>query len=274
MAYTVTIKPRTGWIGVNFRELWQYRELLYIFVWRDIKVRYKQTVIGILWAVLQPFFLMIVFSIFFGQLAKIPSNGVPYPIFVFSGLLFWNYFATALGNSSNSLVDYEGIIKKIYFPRLILPLTPALTPAVDFFIAFVILIGLMIFYHFPLTIAAVLMIFPLIALVFFTAAGLGIFFSSINIKYRDIRFALPFFIQALFFLTPVIYPVSLVPAKYHWLIALNPMSGIVETARSILIGNGSIPFNQLLISFAIAMIFFIFGILYFRRTEQSFADIA
>lgn len=274
MAHTVTIKPRSGWIGINFKELWLYRELLYIFVWRDIKVRYKQTVIGIIWAILQPFFLMVVFSIFFGQLAKIPSNGVPYPIFVFSGLLFWNYFASAITNSSNSLVDYEGIIKKIYFPRLILPLTPALTPAVDFLIAFMILIGMMIFYHFSFSLVAALMIIPLLLLVFLTAVGLGIFFSAINVKYRDVRFALPYFIQALFFITPVIYPVSLVPAKFHWLISLNPMSGVVETARAVLIGNGVIPVGQLLTSLIIAIVVFLFGILYFRRAERSFADIA
>lgn len=272
--YSVTIKPRSGWIGLNVRELWRYKELFYIFAWRDIKVRYKQTVIGVLWAIMQPIFSMIVFSIFFGGLAKIPSNGIPYPIFVFSGLLFWNYFATALNGSGNSLLSNEGIIKKIYFPRLLLPLSATTTPLVDFGIALLVFFGIMAFYHFTPSIIGLILLPILIFLTLLCASGLGAFLAAINVRYRDVREALPFFVQILFFLTPVIYPTTLLPAKFQWIMGLNPMTGIIEAARAGIIHNKPINFQLLMISTIFAVGLFILGMYYFRKTERIFADIA
>lgn len=270
----IIIKPRKGWIGINVQELWRYRELLYIFTWRDIKVRYKQTAIGILWAILQPFFTMVIFSLFFGGLAKIPSDGVPYPLFVFSGLLFWNYFSASLLSASTSLQDNESILKKIYFPRLFLPLSPTLTPMVDFFLAFLILVGMMFYYHYAPTWYGILLIPVLLFMAFLTAAGLGTLFSAINVRYRDVKYALPFMVQSLLFLTPVIYPTTLVSPKYQWLLALNPLTGIIETARSGITGAKPINFLLLLTSAIICIILFFLGIFYFRKTERIFADIA
>lgn len=271
---TTIIKPKKGWLSINIRELWKYHELFYIFAWRDIKVRYKQTVIGILWAIIQPFMLMVVFSIFFGSLAKIPSNGVPYPIFVFSGLLFWNYFSSALTSASDSLAANENIIKKIYFPRLVLPLSQTITPLIDFGFALIVYIGMLIFFHYTPTLIGIILFPILIFLSFLSAAGLGIFLSAINVRFRDIRYALPFVIQIMLFLTPVIYPTSLVGPKYQWLLALNPMTGIIEAARSGILGDKPIDFHLLLISAVISVILFLVGIFYFRRTERIFADVA
>ena len=268
------IKPQSGWIKINFKELWRYRELFYIFTWRDIKVRYKQTVIGVVWAILQPFLLMVVFSTFFGGLAKIPSDNIPYPIFVFSGLIFWNYFSTALNGTGNSLIENENIIKKVYFPRLILPLSPSITPIIDFLIAFAVFAGMLIYYHFTPTLIGIILLPILIIISLLRAAGLGTFLAAINVRYRDIRYALPFFIQLLIFLTPVIYPATLIQEKYRWLLALNPMTGVIETARAGLIGSGPVNFNILAISGIISIVLFLFGIFYFRKTEKLFADIA
>ena len=270
----IIISPRKGWVGINGKELWRYRELFYIFSWRDIKVRYKQTVIGVLWAILQPVLLMVIFSIFFGGLAGIPSDDVPYPIFVFSGLLFWNYFSIALNGASNSLIENENIIKKIYFPRLILPLSPTITPIIDFLIAFVIFAVMMAYYHTVPTLIGIILFPILLLLSFLTAAGLGMFLAAVNIRYRDIRYALPFFIQTLLFVTPVIYPTTLVGQNYHWLLAVNPMTVIIETARTGLLGTKPIDFNLLAISGVTATALFIFGIFYFQKTERVFADIA
>ncbi|MBI3572805.1 MAG: ABC transporter permease [Candidatus Kerfeldbacteria bacterium] len=274
LSYRITIKPKKGWATLNVRELWFYKELFYIFAWRDIKVRYKQTAIGILWALLQPFLSMVIFSIFFGGLAKIPSNGIPYPIFVFSGLLFWNYFSTSLSGSSNSLIMNEGMIKKIFFPRLLLPLSATITPIVDFGFALVVLVGLMIFYHFTPTVWGIILLPGLILLSFLSASGLGSFFAAINIRYRDVREALPFFVQTIFFVTPVIYPTTLVPVKFQWVLALNPMTGIIEAARAGIVGNKPINFHLLLVSTGVAVALFLFGVFYFKRTEKIFADIA
>lgn len=273
-AYVQVIKPRTGWARLNIKELWHYKELFYIFAWRDIKVRYKQTAIGVMWAILQPFLSMVIFSIFFGGLAKVPSNGIPYPIFVFSGLLFWNYFSTSLTASSNTLVANEAIIKKIYFPRLLLPLSATITPLIDFALAGVVLVGLMIFYHFTPTLQGVI-IFPfLVALTMITASGAGAFLAAINVRYRDVREALPFFIQILFFVTPVIYPTTLVPERFQWLLGLNPMAGIIEAARAGIIGDKEVNFQLLAFSALAGLVLFILGLYYFKRTEKIFADIA
>lgn len=266
------IRPPRGWFNLNLRELWQYRELAYFFVWRDIKVRYKQTTIGAVWAILQPFIAMIVFSVFFGRLAGIPSDGIPYSIFVYSGLLFWNYFSFGLSHSASSMVENGNVIKKIYFPRLIIPIASSLTGLVDFLFATLVLIGLMVYYQYLPHLIVILYIPLLLCMTFLTSMGIGCFLASVNVKYRDVRYALPFFIQILMFVTPVIYPVSIVAEKYRWLLALNPMSSVIETARGILFGK-AIDQSQLLISLGMACILFIIGIMYFRKTERFFADI-
>lgn len=266
------IKPQSGWIKINFKELWRYRELFYIFVWRDIKVRYKQTAIGIIWAVLQPFMMMVIFSIFFGRLAKIPSGDIPYPVFVFAGLLFWNYFSTSVSSASNILIEQENMIKKIYFPRLILPISSALTPIVDFCIAFAVLLGIMAYYQYFPSIIGIFAVPILLLTAFLSASGMGFFLSAINVKYRDVRYALPFFVQILMFLTPVIYPVNIISPNYQWIMALNPMTGIIESARALIFQTAINP-QIIIISFISAIVIFFFGIFYFRKTERFFADI-
>lgn len=272
--YTLTIKPRAGWLRIDVKELWDYRELFYIFAWRDFKVRYKQMAIGVAWAVIQPFATMVIFSIFFGGLAKIPSDGIPYPIFVYSGLMFWTYFSIALGNASNTLITNEAIIKKIYFPRLLLPISATITPLVDFFFALVVFVGIMVFYQFTPTLLGVILIPLLLVLTLVLASGLGSLLAAINVRYRDIREALPFLIQSLFFLTPVIYPTSLIPDRFQWILGLNPMVGIIEAARAGIIGDKPINFQLLLLSAGITITLFILGIYYFRKSEKVFADIS
>jgi len=269
---TYVIKPPKGLVSIDFKELWRYRDLLYTFAWRDIKVRYKQTVLGIAWAVFQPLFTMIIFTIFFGNLAKIPSGGIPYPIFVYMGLLFWTYFSTALTNGSNCLIENEAIIKKIYFPRIILNMASAVTPLIDFGFAFVTLFLLMIaFGYFPTVIGVIsIPIFLLISLV--TASGLGMFLASVNVKYRDVRYILPFFIQIIMFVTPVIYPVSIIP-RFKWVSYLNPMSGVITSVRSLLIDGKVVEWQGLVMSIVMSILIFIFGLFYFRKTERFFADI-
>lgn len=270
----IIIKPKTGWAPIDLRELWQYKELFYIFAWRDIKVRYKQTLIGVAWAVVQPFMSMVVFSVFFGGLAKIPSDGVPYPIFVYSGLLFWNYFSTSLTVASNSLAVNENILKKIYFPRLLLPMSASVTPIIDFGFALLVMVGLMAYYQFLPTLLGVLLFPVLMLCAFLAASGLGSFLAAVNVRYRDVREAVPFFIQILFFVTPVIYPTTLVPAKYQWILGLNPMTGIIEAARAGIIGGQPINFQLLAFSAATAVVLFFFGLFYFKRNERIFADVA
>ena len=257
---------------VDFGELWRYRELLYTFAWRDIKVRYKQTILGIAWAVFQPLFTMIIFTIFFGNLAKMPSEGVPYPIFVYTGLLFWTYFSTALTNGSNCLIDNEAIIKKIYFPRIILNMATAVTPLIDFCFAFVTLIILMLGYgYFPSLIGLVsIPFFLLISLT--VASGLGMFLASINAKYRDVRYILPFFIQLIMFVSPVIYPVSIIP-RFKWISYLNPMSGVITSVRSLLLEGKIVEWQGLFMAIIMSIVIFVFGLMYFRKTERFFADI-
>jgi lipopolysaccharide transport system permease protein len=270
---TTIIKPLRGWLPVNMAELWHFKELFYIFSWRDFKVRYKQTAIGITWAVLQPILMMGVFAFFFGRLIKVPSDGSPYPIFVYSGLLWWNYFSNAVVSASNSLVDNEGMVKKIYFPRLLLPLSATITPAVDFLFALVVLFGFMIIYHFTFSWWIIVAVPALGFFSFLFAAGLGSFLAAINVRFRDIRYALPFFIQLLFFMTPVIYPSSLIPARFAWVLQLNPVSYIISTSRSIFLHHGFLPIGDLIIALAVTLAIFFFGIFFFRRTERIFADV-
>ncbi len=266
------IRPRKTFGLKDVKELWQYRELLYFFVWRDLKVRYKQTFIGIAWAIFQPFITMVVFSIFFGGLAKMPSDGVPYPIFVYVGLLFWQFFSSALSDTSMALINNQAIITKVYFPRLILPVSSVITKLVDFFIATIVLIGLMFYYGYMPHISGLLILPLLLLITFMASVGFGLFLASINVKYRDVRYALPFFIQIMLFITPVIYPAS-IAGKYSYLLAANPMMGVIQSARAAILGTA--PINWLLINISLIGTFalLIFGIYVFKKTERYFADI-
>ena len=269
---TYVIKPPKGLVNIDFQEIWRFRELLYIFAWRDLKVRYKQTALGIAWAIFQPILTMVVFTIFFGNLAKVPSDGVPYPVFVYTGLLFWNYFSTALTNASNCLIDNEAIVKKIYFPRLILPLAVTVTPLVDFAFAFVILVVLMLVYGYLPNLLGLILVPIFLIISFVTASGLGMFLAAINAKYRDVRYILPFFIQLLMFVTPVIYPVSIIP-RFKWVAYFNPMSGVISSARSAMLNGTVSDWQGLLMAVLMSIAIFIFGLTIFRKTERFFADI-
>jgi len=272
MQVLTVIRPKKILTLADLKELWTCRELLYFFTWRDLKVRYKQTSIGILWAVLQPFLTMVVFTIFFGNLLKVPSDGVPYPIFVYTGLLFWQFFSSALSDTSNVLISNQSIITKVYFPRLILPLSAVVTKLVDFFFAALILAGMMVYYGYTPNLSG-FFILPLLLLISFMAAvGGGLFLAALNVKYRDVRYALPFFIQILLFVTPVIYPAS-IAQSYSWVLAMNPMTGVIQAARAALLG--ATPINWVLVadSFAACAIVLVIGVVYFKRVERYFADI-
>src|SRR3989344_6474889 len=241
---TTVIKPKKTFSLEDFREVWRYKELLYFFVWRDIKVRYKQTIIGIGWAIFQPFVTMVVFSVFFGKLIQVPSDGIPYPIFVYTGLLFWQLFSSALGDTSNSLIANASIVTKVYFPRIILPLADTANKFVDLFFASLALIFLMFHYGYMPGLSGILLIPVLLLITAGTAVGAGLILASINVKYRDVRYILPYFMQILLFLTPVIYPSS-IAGKYAWLLAANPMTGVIKAARGALLGTE--PVNWLLL---------------------------
>src|SRR3989344_3172257 len=265
------IKPKAGLSLTDLTELWRYRELFYILAARDIKVRYKQTVFGSLWAIAQPLLTMEIFSFFFGKLAQIPSEGIPYPIFSYSGLLLWMFFNNAVNIASSSLLNDARLISKVYFPRLILPIATTFVSIVDYFVAGSILILMMFFYK--VTFHPMILLVPII--LFFTwmlSAGLSLFFSALYIRYRDIKYVIPFFFQLLIFMTPVIYPIS-VSGRFKWLLQLNPMSGLIEAHRVLILGNYPIDWRILLISIVFTIIIFISGLLYFKRVERYFADI-
>ncbi len=271
MSVTV-IRPKKAFSLRDLKELWLYKELFYFFSWRDLKVRYKQTAIGVLWAVLQPFVTMVVFSVFFGKLINVPSDGVPYPIFVYTGLLFWHFFSGALAETSNSLITNQSIITKVYFPRLILPISSVITKFVDFILAALILVAMMIYYGFAPYLSGFLLLPLLLLITFFASSGIGLFLSALNVKYRDVRYALPFFIQILLFVTPVIYPAS-IAGEYSKILALNPMTGVIQTARAALLGTTPINWLLLLISTIVCAVIFVIGIAYFKKVERYFADI-
>jgi len=269
---TTIIKPKKIFSWNDLREIWAYKELLYFFTWRDLKIRYKQTAIGAAWAIFQPFMTMVVFTIFFGTLAKMPSDGVPYPIFVYTGLLFWQFFSSALGDTSFCLVSNQSIVTKVYFPRLILPIASVMTKLVDFAVAAVILIGMMFYYGFHPNLIGVLLIPLLLVICFMTAVGLGLVLAAINVKYRDVRYILPYFLQMLMFLTPVIYPAS-IAGKYSWILAINPMTGVIQNARAALLGTAPINWLLILISFSATLVLLSVGVIVFKKTERYFADI-
>ena len=269
---TLKIDPVGHWISIDFRELWHYRELLYFLIWRDVKVRYKQTVLGAAWAILQPLSLMLVFSLFFGRLGKMPSDGIPYPLFTFCALLPWQLFANSLTESSNSLVGNQHLITKIYFPRLVIPISAVLAGLVDFAIAFVILLGLM-FYYGVTPGWAVITLPGFVLLTIISALGVGLWLSALNVKYRDVRYTIGFMVQFWLFATPVAYSSNLIPEKWRIVYGINPMAGVVEGFRWALLGNARPSGQMLWVSIAVVAAVFVGGIYYFRRMEQEFADI-
>ena len=268
---TIIIRPPRKWVPVDFKELWEYRELLYFFTWRDVKLRYKQTGLGIAWAIIQPLFLMVVFSLFFGGLAQIPSDGVPYPLFSLAALLPWTLFAEGMTRSTISMVSNAGIMTKVYFPRLIMPAASIMSPLVDFCVAFGILIIMMAYYGFVPTINVIFL--PLLVVfAMMTSLAVGLWLSALNVKYRDFQYTVPFLIQIWMFASPVVYPASMVPEQFRFLYALNPMTGVIEGFRWALLGTNP-PSMMIFISLGVVIALLVSGVFYFRRMEQYFADI-
>jgi lipopolysaccharide transport system permease protein len=266
------IEPSQGWVSLGLRELWEYRELLYFLVWRDIKVRYKQTVLGAGWAIIQPFFTMVVFSVFFGRLAQIPSDGVPYPIFSYAALVPWTFFANGLTHAANSMVEGSNLIKKVYFPRLAVPIAAVLSGLVDFSLALLVLIGMMLYYGLAPTIN-VLWVPLLLLMALVTALGTGLWFSAMNVLFRDVRYAVPFLVQIWLFATPIAYPSSLLPEPWRTLYALNPMVGVTEGFRWALLGTDTAPGLMIIVSSIAMLALLATGALFFRRMERTFADV-
>ena len=265
------IKPSTGWPTIDLRELWHYRELLGILVWRDVKVRYKQTLIGVAWAVLQPFMTMVVFTVIFGKFAKFPSDDLPYPIFVYSGLLPWTYFASSLTQSSSSLVANATLVTKVYFPRVLLPLAAVSVPVVDFLLALVVLVGMIFYFGVPLGSAVALApLFLLLGLA--TVLGVGFWLSALNVRYRDVPYAIPFLVQIWLFLSPVIYPAGALPEHWKWLFSLNPMNAVISGFRWAVLDTPAPDVRQLVLGCLAATIFLVSGLAFFKRSEPRFAD--
>ena len=269
---TTLITPPAGWAFPSLREFWAYRELLYFLVWRDIKVRYKQTALGVAWAVLQPVLTMVVFSFFFGRLARIPSDGIPYPIFSFAALVPWTFFSYGLSQSANSLVSDQQLIRKVYFPRMVIPTATVLSGVVDFALAFVVLLGLMLFYGMVPSFQALWMI-PLLLLAFITSLGVGLWLAALNVQYRDVRYTIPFLTQLWLFATPIAYPSSLLSEPWRTIYGINPMAGVVDGFRWALLQTGTAPGPIIAVSTLAALLVLIGGALYFRRMEESFADV-
>ena len=266
------IRPSKGWVSLKLDELWEYRELLYFLVWRDIKVRYKQTTLGATWAIIQPFFTMVVFSLFFGKLAKIPSDGIPYPIFTFTALVPWTFFSQGLSQASNSLVGSSQLITKVYFPRLIIPIATVLSGIVDFALAFLVLLGMMLYYGIYPTLSVLwLPLFLLLA--FVISLGVGLWLSALNVRYRDVRYVVPFITQLWLFATPAAYPSSMLPQPWRTIFGLNPMVGVVEGFRWALLRTNNAPRPIIIVSSLAAIIILVSGAFYFRRTEKTFADL-
>ncbi len=268
----VVIEPRTGWASINLRELFQYRELAFLLAWRDVKVRYKQTVLGGLWAILQPVITMLVFSLFFGRLAKVPSDGVPYPLFAFAALVPWTLFSTGLSQSSNSLVNGANLLRKVYFPRLVMPLASVLAGVVDFTLAFSVLLVMMLVYGFVPT-SAILIIPGLVLLVLTTSLGAGLWLAAFNVRFRDVRYVIPFLIEIWLLATPIAYPSTLLSAHWRPVYALNPMVGVVEGFRWALLGTNTAPGLMVLVSSVAAVLLLVSGVYVFRRMERNLADV-
>lgn len=268
----IILRPQRGWITLNLPELWEFRELLFFLTWRDIKVRYKQTVLGAAWAIIQPLFTMVIFSLFFGQLAKVPSDGLPYAVFSYAALVPWTFFATVLTQASNSLVMDANMLKKVYFPRLIMPTASMLAGLVDFALAFVILLGMQFFYGIVPTWHMIwLPYFLLLAMI--TALGVGLWLAALNVQFRDVRYMVPFLVQAWLFATPIAYPSSLLAEPWRTLYGINPMAGVVEGFRWALLGTSHAPGPILIVSTLGALVLLVSGAFYFRRMEKTFADV-
>jgi lipopolysaccharide transport system permease protein len=267
------IEPSRGLFQFDVGELWQYRELLYFLVWRDLKVRYKQTLIGAVWAILQPLTSMVIFTIVFGKFAGIPSDGLPYPVFAYTALLPWTFFAQALGRSGNSLVGNSHLISKVYFPRLIIPFAAALTPLVDFSLSFLIMCGMMAWFGITPSWSAVMVLPAFLALSLITALGVSLWLSPLQVRYRDVGYLLPFLSQMWMYASPVVYPVSLVPEKWRLLYSLNPMAGVIEGFRWALLGKESLNFMVIVLSAAFVLALFLSGTVYFNHMERTFADV-
>ncbi len=272
-SHQTVIEPTKGWHLINLRELLHYKDLFYFLVWKEIKVLYKQTILGLTWAIIRPLFTMVIFSVVFGRLAKIPSDGVPYPLFAFVALIPWTYFSTAITSSSNSLVSNTNLLTKVYFPRLIIPMTPVLSGLVDFGIAFVLLGGMMTWFRIMPTWNVVFLPF-LMLLMICAASGIGMWLSALAIQYRDIKFAVPFLAQLLLYAAPVVWPVSLVPPSYRLVYGLYPMAGIIEGFRSALLGTNPMPWDLIAMGTLSTSLILFSGALYFRKMERIFADVA
>jgi homopolymeric O-antigen transport system permease protein len=268
----IHIKPSTGWVSLKLRELWEYRELLYFLIWRDVKVRYKQTVLGAAWAIIQPFFTMVVFSLFFGRLAKMPSDGLPYPIFSYAALVPWAFFANGLGKASNSLVGNSSLIKKVYFPRLAIPIASVLSGIIDLVLSFIVLLGMIFYFGIVPTINVIYLPFFLM-LSFVASLGVALWLSTMNVQFRDVQYIIPFLTQLWLFATPIAYPSSLLPEPWRTLYGINPMVGVVEGFRWALLGTNTAPGPIIIVSTLIAIMLLVSGALYFRRMEKSFADV-
>lgn len=273
MSLELVIKPRSKY-AIDFKELWAYKELFFYFAWRDVKVRYKQTAIGASWAIFQPFITMVVFTLFFNKVAGIGSgSAIPYAIFSYSGLLFWQYFSNAVNRSSNSLVDNQSVVTKIYFPRIILPVSSTIVALIDFICALVIFVGLMAYFQIAPSLLGLVIFIPCIVVTFVAATGIGMFLAALNVKYRDVKQALPFFIQIGLFLTPVIYPITQVPERFQWMLYLNPMTGVITTIRNTTLNTGVVNWELVSISVIAAALLFAGGLAYFKAKEKEFADI-
>lgn len=268
----IKVEPSKGWVSLKLHELYEYRELLYFLIWRDVKVRYKQTVLGVAWAIIQPFFTMVVFSIFFGKLAGIPSDGIPYPIFAYAALVPWTFFANGLNQGSNSLVSSANLIKKIYFPRLAIPIATVLSGFVDFALSFALLIGMILYFGITPTVNIVWLPF-LLLLALITSLGVSLWLSAMNVQFRDVRYTVPFLTQLWLFGTPIAYPSSLLSEPWKTLYGINPMAGVVEGFRWALLGTNTAPGPIIIVSGVAALMILVSGMLYFRRMERTFADV-
>lgn len=266
------IGPSQGWVSLQLRELWQYRELLYFLIWRDVKVRYKQTALGAAWAIIQPFLTMVVFSLFFGKLGKMGSDGIPYPIFSFAALVPWTFFANGLNQASNSLVSSSSLIKKVYFPRLAVPIATVLSGVVDFALSFVVLLGMMLYYRIVPTIS-ILWLPAFLLLTLIASLGVSLWLSALNVEFRDVRYVVPFIVQFWLFATPIAYSSRLLAEPWRTLYGLNPMVGVVEGFRWALLGTNTRPGPMIAVSSVVALLVLIGGAYYFRRMEKTFADL-
>jgi len=273
MDTVVHIKPKSKWQLIDVAELWRFRELFFTFAWRDIKVRYKQTFLGVAWVIFQPLVSTVIFTVFFGNFAQIPSQGLPYPIFVLLGLVFWGFFSNSISHAAGSFIENEALVKKVYFPREILPLSSLVTTSIDLLVSLLLLAAFFVYFQIMPTLAFFIFLPIAFIITALSAAGIGLLLSSINIKYRDVRYILPFFLQLMIFVTPVIYPLTIVRPSFQFFLALNPMTGVIDTLRATLIQGAITNPQTLLLSLLSSVVLCIIGALYFRSTERFFADI-